>query len=82
VLLFTSSNWSTPQTVTVWAYDDNVLETDPHIGAICHYVSSSDPNFNNIPLPAVSVTVWENECDFIILTSTTIARLTSKTLQS
>jgi arabinan endo-1,5-alpha-L-arabinosidase len=62
VLLFTSSNWSTPQTVTVWAYDDNVLETDPHIGAICHYVSSSDTNFNNIPLPAVSVTVWENEC--------------------
>jgi arabinan endo-1,5-alpha-L-arabinosidase len=62
ILLFTPQDWNTPQTVTVRAFDDDVLETDPHIGLIAHSISSSDPNFNNKPLPSVGVIIWDNEC--------------------
>jgi alpha-L-arabinofuranosidase len=62
LILFTSQDWSAPRTVTVRAYDDDVWETEPHLGLIRHYISSSDPNFNNKPLPSVRVTVWDNEC--------------------
>lgn len=62
IILFTPQDWRTPRIVTVRAYDDSVLESDPHTGIISHFVSSSDPNFNNKLLPSVRVNIGENEC--------------------
>jgi alpha-N-arabinofuranosidase len=60
--VFHTYDWNSPRTIVVMAVDDSVLEADPHIGIISHFISSSDPNFNNKPLPSVRVTIWENEC--------------------
>lgn len=61
-IVFDTQNWDSEQTVAVGAFDDDVSETEPHIGLISHFISSNDPNFNNISLPYVRVTVRENEC--------------------
>jgi mannan endo-1,4-beta-mannosidase len=61
-IVFDTNNWNSAQTVVVRAFDDDVLEADPHIGLIKHSISSSDPNFNSKPLPSVGVMIWENEC--------------------
>jgi hypothetical protein len=61
-IVFNTNNWNSAQTVVVRAFDDDVLEADPHIGLIKHSVSSSDPAFNNKPLPSVGVKIWDNEC--------------------
>ncbi len=55
-------DWDSPQPVTVTAFDDDVLEAEPHIGIISHYIASDDPDFDDKPLPSVFVTVLENEC--------------------
>jgi alpha-L-arabinofuranosidase len=61
-IVFDTNNWAAERTVVVRAVDDNILEYDPHIGIISHYISSNDPNFNNKFLPSVRVNVWDNEC--------------------
>ncbi|MCJ7516140.1 MAG: hypothetical protein MUO89_09320 [Dehalococcoidia bacterium] len=60
--VFHTYDWNSPRTIEVRAFDDDVLEAEPHIGLISHSISSNDPNFNNKPLPSVYVTIWENEC--------------------
>jgi hypothetical protein len=57
---FTPANWNTPQTVHVAAVDDNRRE-GPHTTSISHLVSSSDANYNNKPMPAVTVNINDNE---------------------
>jgi len=55
-------DWDSPQTVTVTAYDDDVLEEEPHLGIISHSISSADPDFDDKPLPVVNVSIFDNEC--------------------
>jgi alpha-L-arabinofuranosidase len=61
-IVFHTYDWSSTRTIVVNVFDDDVWEANPRIGIISHSISSSDPNFNNVPLPSVSVTVWDNEC--------------------
>jgi len=61
-IVFDTENWNSEQTVEVGAFDDDVWEAEPHTGLIRHSISSDDPDFNNVPLPSVFVTVRENEC--------------------
>ncbi len=61
-IVFDTQNWADEQIVVVRAFDDSVLESEPHTGFISHSISSNDPDFNDVPLPYVRVTVWENEC--------------------
>ena len=56
-LTFTSSNWSTAQTVTVNAAQDD--DTDEDSATITHASASSDPGYDGIEIPAVQVTVLE-----------------------
>ena len=59
-MIFTSANWSTPQTATVTGVDDAVA--DGNIAyAIVPTVSSSDANYNNLAAGAVSVTNLDND---------------------
>ena len=66
--VFTSSNWSTPQTVNVLAVNDQVDEPSPHFGTITHSASSSDPTYNGISVPSLSVSITDNDTAAVLLT--------------
>lgn len=57
---FTTTDWSTPQTVTVSAVDDTTVEST-HTGSVSHVVSSSDVLYNGISLTSVSVSITDND---------------------
>jgi hypothetical protein len=59
-LLFTPGDWDTPQSVTVAAVDDTMIE-GPHSGTISHSASSSDGYYDGLAIPSVSVNVGDNE---------------------
>ena len=48
-LVFTPSNWDTPQTVTVTAVDDAAIEGN-HTGVITHSSTSSDTGYRNLTI--------------------------------
>jgi hypothetical protein len=62
-LVFTSSNWSTPQTVTVTAVNDAVAEGN-HSGTITHAATSTDPGYNAIPIAAVTAAITDDVSSF------------------
>jgi hypothetical protein len=59
-LTFTNGNWSTPQTVTVTATNDDIAE-GPHGDTITHTAASSDPSYNAISIANVSVAITDND---------------------
>jgi len=61
-LTFDDSNWDQPQTVTVTAVDDDVVEGD-HMGLITHSASSTDTEdeYHEIPVNPLTATVTDNE---------------------
>ena len=56
-LTSTTSNWSTAQAVTVTGVDDNVDQRGNRSVAITHRATSADPNYDNISIAPVTVTV-------------------------
>ncbi|HLO87914.1 MAG TPA: DUF4114 domain-containing protein [Nostocaceae cyanobacterium] len=65
-LTFTSANWLTPQAVTVIAVDDSLVE-GVHSGTIQHSSSSADTRYNGIFIPAVNVTINDNDTAGVII---------------
>jgi hypothetical protein len=59
-LVFTTSNWSTPQTVTVTAVDDSTYE-GTESATITHTATSNDNDYNNISVASVNVTITDND---------------------
>ncbi|HLP87949.1 MAG TPA: DUF4114 domain-containing protein [Nostocaceae cyanobacterium] len=59
-LVFTPDNWNVPRTVTVAAIDDPFVE-GPHTGVINFTVTSSDTNFNSIPVDSINVAITDND---------------------
>ena len=53
---FTTSNWNLPQTISVTALPDEFAEGD-HTVALGYAVASTDPNYNGIAVPSVSVLI-------------------------
>ena len=62
-LTFTTSNWSTPHTVTVTAVNDAVAE-GTHSGTITHAAASTDPGYNGIAIAAVTATITDDVSSF------------------
>jgi hypothetical protein len=62
-LTFNISNWSTPQTVTVAAVNDAVVE-GTHSGTITHAAVSSDPGYNGIAMASVTATITDDVSSF------------------
>jgi hypothetical protein len=60
-LTFTSSNWSVPQTVTVQAVDDQIVQASTHTATIIHTVTSADLTYNNIGVAGVPVAIREGD---------------------
>jgi uncharacterized protein (DUF1800 family) len=67
-LTFTSANWSTPQTVTVSAINDNALE-GLQASSITHHSASNDSNFTTATFaPTIPVTVADDDGGRLIIT--------------
>lgn len=62
-LTFTSSNWSTPQTVTVTAVNDAVAE-GTHSGTVTHAAVSTDPGYNGIAIASITATITDDVSSF------------------
>ena len=58
-LTFTSTTWSTAQTVTVTAGDD--ADTTDDTVALTHSAASADSGYSGIAIPSVAVTVSDND---------------------
>ncbi|MFZ5630561.1 MAG: right-handed parallel beta-helix repeat-containing protein [Spirochaetota bacterium] len=68
-LVFTESNWSSPQTVTVTAVDDSITE-GPHTAIISQKVIGGDINFRNVAIPDINLQISDNDApDFQIIVS-------------
>ncbi|MBN2377827.1 MAG: LamG domain-containing protein [Sedimentisphaerales bacterium] len=64
-LTFTTSNWDTAQTITVYAVDDEEFEGKiPHIAIINHSSVSGDSYFNNLNIQSVNVSITDNDCGY------------------
>jgi len=59
-LVFPVADWATPQSVTVGAVDDAVLETDPHSSVLTYESDQADPN--DALAGSVAVSIAENDC--------------------
>jgi hypothetical protein len=59
-LTFTPANWNIPQSVTVSAANDTLLEV-LRSGMISHDAASADSTYNAIPIGAVTVTIQDND---------------------
>ncbi|TQV88064.1 beta strand repeat-containing protein [Aliikangiella coralliicola] len=70
-LTFTSSNWSTAQTVAVTGVDDSINDGDQAY-SINFSVSSIDSQFNNLPLAGVTVLNTDNENSEIRISKNTL----------
>ncbi len=57
-LVFTSSNWSAPQSVSVEALSDQEYEGAEE-ATITHSISSADPNYSNLSVGNVTVNISE-----------------------
>ena len=67
-LLFTPANWNTPQTVTVTAIDDAVVE-GVHSDDIAHTITSVDTGYNGLAVPLLSgVSIADNDVGSVTLT--------------
>ena len=68
-LTFTTSNWSTAQTVTVAAAHD--LDGDPGSATITHTVvdADSDGDYDEVPDVALSVAVSDDDTAAIVVTA-------------
>jgi hypothetical protein len=60
-LTFLTTNWDTPQTVTVTAIDDGDVEGD-HTSIIIHSAVSSDLDYDGISIDDVVANVADNDC--------------------
>jgi hypothetical protein len=59
-LIFTPANWNTPQTVTVSAVDDALVE-GPHTATITRNAASTDAAYNAIAIASVTVSITDND---------------------
>ena len=59
ILLFTPADWSTPQTFTVQAVDDTIVEGTPHPGVIIHGVSGG--GYTGCAIAGVTAQITDND---------------------
>jgi len=67
---FNSTNWSTPQTLTVTGVDDSIYDGNISYSIITAPATSSDPNFNGLNASDVSVMNIDNDIPGITVTPT------------
>jgi hypothetical protein len=63
-LVFTPSNWDTPQVVRVTAVDDVLIER-AHSGAITHSASSADDHYDGIRVSMVTANITDDDVAYL-----------------
>ena len=61
-LTFTTTNWNTPQNLTITAVDDTLTEGN-HTATITHNISSTDTNYNGLTIGTVNVSIQDNDAE-------------------
>jgi hypothetical protein len=59
-LTFTTANWSSPQTVTVTAVNDTLIE-GAHSATLTHTATSTDTNYNGITIASLTANITDND---------------------
>ncbi len=77
-LTFTSANFSTPQTVTVFGVNDAILDGNIAYTIITGAAVSADPNYNGMDPSDVSVTNNDNDQNLVNITTSTTNLYTSE----
>ncbi len=62
-LVFSTLNWSEPQTVTVTAIDDVLIESTPHSGLITHTATSNDVDYDGISISDVTASIVDDDAN-------------------
>jgi hypothetical protein len=60
-VVFTLSDWATPQVVALEAVDDLVAEATPQAALVTHSSASLDPAYSGIAIASVNVWISDNE---------------------
>ena len=60
-LTFTTTNWNTPQTVTVTGVDDNTDQTGKRTATISHTATSTDANYEGVHIDDVAAAVVDDD---------------------
>ena len=68
-IIFDDTNWNLPQSVTIFAIDDEIAQGN-QTDLITHSVESLDPNFENLIPAKVSVEVTDNDSATVAITQT------------
>ena len=72
-LTFTSSNWNTPQTVTVTGVDDLIADGSVAYTILTGAAVSTDTNYSGLDATDVAVTNADNEVQTLVLSTGTLA---------
>lgn len=70
-LVFTPLNWNVPQTVTVAAVDDALVEGG-HIGTVAHTIGSTDAAYNGLSSQPLIASITDNDFGQILVTPQTL----------
>ncbi|BAY07354.1 malectin domain-containing carbohydrate-binding protein [Calothrix sp. NIES-2098] len=70
-LTFNASNWNVPQTVTINAVDDKVVQGAQTVN-ITHTITTTDNNYKNLSVPNLAVDVVDNDIVAVNFTKKTV----------
>ncbi|HEY9848816.1 MAG TPA: DUF4347 domain-containing protein [Leptolyngbyaceae cyanobacterium] len=73
-LTFTTSNWNTPQTVTIIGIDDNIVDGDKVYQVITNAAISNDSKYNNLNPVDINVTNTDNDRTTVSVTPATVSQ--------
>ncbi len=68
-IVFDDTNWNIPQTVTIFAFDDEIKQENK-TQTVTHSVESLDQNFNELVPAEVSVEITDNDSAAVAITQT------------
>jgi len=71
-LIFSTDNWTTSQTVSVYSVDDNLSDDDETFSIVLAAASSSDSNYNSLDPSDVTVINKDNDTADITVSETTL----------
>jgi hypothetical protein len=71
-LTFTSTNWNVPQTITVSAIDDELMEGN-HSDTLSFAVTSTDSDYEQFPVGDVTIYISDNDTAGITLSDLVVA---------
>lgn len=72
-VVFSTGNWSTPQSVSIRAVDDLIDETSTHIATITQAATSGDANYNGVSVNNVSANISDNDTRGVTVSKSSIS---------